>query len=140
MEPIILLVWFFLAVGVGVLAGNRGRNGVGYFLLALLLSPLLGLIAVLVSRDLEAEARADQQRTWDHQRELAALQALTGAPKTVTTPVRDLNSWVLKPPPAEAPQLVADELQKLLTLKQAGALTEDEFAQQKRRLLDGGAG
>ncbi|HET6963629.1 MAG TPA: SHOCT domain-containing protein [Acidimicrobiales bacterium] len=36
---------------------------------------------------------------------------------------------------AVAPVLVADELAKLVELRQAGALTEEEFAAQKARLL-----
>ena len=44
--------WFVLSVAVGVLASNRGRSGVGWFLLAALLTPLLGFILVLVAKDL----------------------------------------------------------------------------------------
>ena len=38
-------------------------------------------------------------------------------------------------PAAPTPALVADELAKLVQLRDAGALTEDEFAAQKARLL-----
>lgn len=46
----IFLGWAILAVVVGVIAGNRGRSGFGWFLLSLLLSPLIGLILVLALR------------------------------------------------------------------------------------------
>jgi len=38
-------------------------------------------------------------------------------------------------PPAPTPMLVADELAKLVQLRDAGALTNEEFAAQKARLL-----
>jgi hypothetical protein len=38
---IIVLCWFVLAIVVGVAAGGRGRSEVGWFALALILSPLI---------------------------------------------------------------------------------------------------
>ena len=40
----IVLGWIVLSVVAGVIAGSRGRNGGGYFLLSLILSPLVGII------------------------------------------------------------------------------------------------
>ena len=45
----IFLFWIFLAILVGVVASNWGRSGFGYFLLAVLLSPLLGGIILLAA-------------------------------------------------------------------------------------------
>lgn len=46
------LGWFFLAIAVGVYASNhRGRSGFGWFLLSLLISPLVAFILVLVMKD-----------------------------------------------------------------------------------------
>jgi zinc-ribbon domain len=39
---------------VGVMAGNRGRSGAGWFLLAVVISPLLAFIFCIASRDLSA--------------------------------------------------------------------------------------
>jgi choline-glycine betaine transporter len=36
------LYWIGLALVVGIAAGHRGRSGVGWFFLSLLISPLLG--------------------------------------------------------------------------------------------------
>lgn len=44
-----VIVWFALSIVAGVIAGNKGRSGFGFFLLALLLSPLVGIIAALVA-------------------------------------------------------------------------------------------
>jgi hypothetical protein len=47
----VLFVWLFFAVIVGVVAGQRGRTGFGWFLLANILSPLLAGVLLLVLRN-----------------------------------------------------------------------------------------
>jgi hypothetical protein len=44
-----LLVWLVLSVLVAVLADARGRSGVAFFLMALLLSPLVAFLWVMVA-------------------------------------------------------------------------------------------
>lgn len=39
--------WIVLSIAVGVIAGSKGRTGFGYFMLSLLLSPLIIGIVVL---------------------------------------------------------------------------------------------
>jgi hypothetical protein len=36
-----LIVWFALSIVAAVIAGNKGRSGFGFFLLAAILSPLV---------------------------------------------------------------------------------------------------
>lgn len=56
-----LLVWLVCSVIIGVIASSRGRSGVGWFLIAALLSPLIGLILVLVfQKKGEAAAAVDE--------------------------------------------------------------------------------
>lgn len=43
----IFLLWFVGAIVVAIIAGSRGRNGFGWFVLAIMLSPLLMGILVL---------------------------------------------------------------------------------------------
>lgn len=45
----IFLFWIVLAIAVGAYASSKGRSGVGFFFLSLLLSPLIGFIWVAVS-------------------------------------------------------------------------------------------
>ena len=45
----IFLFWFGFSLVVGVIASGRGRSFWGYAFLAMLLSPLIGLVIVLVS-------------------------------------------------------------------------------------------
>ena len=52
-------MWFLLSVAVGILASNRGRSGVGWMLIAAILSPLLGFIFLLVAKDLSKTAPAE---------------------------------------------------------------------------------
>jgi hypothetical protein len=52
-------VWVLLAVAVAVFAARRGRSAVLWFVLALLLSPVLGLLFLAVSRDLSARPAGD---------------------------------------------------------------------------------
>lgn len=45
----IVFLWFVLSVMVGYAAIRKGRSGVGFMLLSLLVSPLIGGLGVLVS-------------------------------------------------------------------------------------------
>lgn len=51
----IAFLWFVFAVVVGVAASARGRNGAGWFVLALIISPLVALPLVLVMRRQDSE-------------------------------------------------------------------------------------
>jgi hypothetical protein len=44
-----VVLWIGLSLVAGVIAAHKGRSGVGFFLLALLLSPLIGLLAAAVA-------------------------------------------------------------------------------------------
>lgn len=44
----ILAIWLVFAIIVGVVANGRGRSAIGWFLLALLISPLIAIIVLLV--------------------------------------------------------------------------------------------
>lgn len=48
MEFVVFLVWVGLCIGVGMLADSRGRSGVGWGFFSFLLSPIIGLIIVLI--------------------------------------------------------------------------------------------
>jgi phosphate/sulfate permease len=63
----IFFFWIIFAILVGAYAGNKGRSGVGFFFLSLLISPLVGfLIAALVKANKEAIAdRSDMKKCPD---------------------------------------------------------------------------
>lgn len=45
------IIWVVLAILCGVLASKKNRSFLGYFLLSIVLSPLIGFIAILVMGD-----------------------------------------------------------------------------------------
>src|SRR5262245_57853135 len=51
----IFILWLLLAIVVGIAARARGRSGFAFFILAVILSPLIGLIIVLVLPNLRHE-------------------------------------------------------------------------------------
>ncbi len=52
----IVVLWLLFSLVVGVAAGSRGRSGVGWFALSLIITPLFGLILVLVLPNKRAKA------------------------------------------------------------------------------------
>ncbi len=56
----ILLFWIIFAILVGAYAGKKGRSSLGYFFLALALSPLIAFLILLILG--ENRARVDEQR------------------------------------------------------------------------------
>jgi phosphate/sulfate permease len=44
----IFLIWIGLAALVGVYANSKGRSGIGFFFLSIIISPLLGFILALL--------------------------------------------------------------------------------------------
>ena len=44
----IIIIWFGLSVIAGVIASNKGRSGIGFFTLAMFLSPLIGILAAAI--------------------------------------------------------------------------------------------
>lgn len=45
------LVWFILCILVAMFANKKGRSGIVYFLLSIVISPLIGFIVVLILGD-----------------------------------------------------------------------------------------
>lgn len=69
MEVIFLWVGFAIIVGVG--ANTRGRNGPGWGVLALLISPLIaGLLLLALPRCEKHDPTVKRVSNWEHWREL----------------------------------------------------------------------
>jgi hypothetical protein len=45
----IFIFWLFLSIIAAIIANKKGRSGIGFFFLSVLLSPLIGIIAALVA-------------------------------------------------------------------------------------------
>ncbi|MFS0828872.1 SHOCT domain-containing protein [Pseudomonas phoenicis] len=119
MGALIIALWIFLSMGVGMLASSKGRSFWGFTLLSLFTSPLLGLIIGLIVSDLNEESAREAQLATDNERHLESIKAIarSNAGSAASTPS------------------IADELEKLADLKTRGVLTEDEFNKQKQALL-----
>ena len=59
----IVLVWVALSLAVGLLAVKRGRSGIGWGLGALVFSPLLAVIFLMLSRNLSEASDAPHPNT-----------------------------------------------------------------------------
>jgi len=46
----LFLFWIAFSVIAGAIAANKGRSAFGFFLLAVILSPLIGIICALIAR------------------------------------------------------------------------------------------
>jgi hypothetical protein len=132
-----LVIWALLSGGIAALADSRGRSSVGFFLMSFLLSPLLGLIVVLVMSNLSAEEEKavtrrreeesrEKLRAQEHERQLESIKAIA-LPKQATPVSASVSSSFVPS--------VADEIRKLGQLREEGLLTDDEFQSQKVALL-----
>lgn len=72
MEP--LIIWFVLAIAVGYGASQKGRNGFGWFLVALIFSPLIGGLFVLAMKAQHVAVKSLPAP--DHAATLASLASL----------------------------------------------------------------
>lgn len=126
-----LVLWTFLAAIMAAWANSRGRNGAGFFLISFFGSPLLALIILLVTKDLAAEsekekqrlldeAKANEERAREHEKQLESIRALRSEPAASAH--------------AGRPSAV-DELERLAALLEKGLLTEQEFQAQKAAVL-----
>ena len=59
----IFIPWLFLSIIAGVIAINKGRSGIGFFLLSIILSPLIGIIAALVAGEDRAKVEENKIAT-----------------------------------------------------------------------------
>jgi hypothetical protein len=132
---LIVIAWFAMCLGAALLAESRGRSALGYFALSLLLSPILGLIIILLKTNLNEEAaaqaerireeeRRETERRREHERQLESLKVLAKAPLEPGNTSNKLQ-----------PTSLADELTKLAQLRDQGILTDEEFAHQKQVIL-----
>lgn len=100
-----LIFWFIFCVIVGAIATSKERNFIGWTLLAFLISPFIAGIIVLVLPKLKSN--------FEYKMEVQKM-------------IDSGNKNKIN---------ISDEIQKLFTLKETGAITPDEFELQKKKLL-----
>jgi len=114
-----------------------GRPGlVGTVARTAVISGTASAVSNNVSRRQSARAQQSQaaaqheQQQWDQQQQWAAQQA-AAPPPTPYAPA------AAEPAPAGSGDATIDKLKELADLKAQGILTDDEFAEQKARILAG---
>ena len=121
----VFVLWALFSAGVGYLASERGRSWIAFFLFALLLSPVLALIVLLVMPNARLERMREEDRRRQHERDLESIKEIAKSAAASPEPKAvDMNASSL-----------ADELGKLAALKDKGVLTEAEFNRLKMDLL-----
>ena len=122
----IVFFWLLLAAGVGLLANSRGRSGFGFFLLSAVLSPLLGLIVVLVTKSPKEQEERERLSRQEHERQLESIKAIAATSAPSALHANASSTSVVS---------VADEIMKLGELRERGLLTDAEFQSQKVAIL-----
>ena len=59
---VLVVLWLLFAILIGVAAKARGRFGIGWFLLAILLSPLIAGVILALLPDLRTQALLEEIR------------------------------------------------------------------------------
>lgn len=62
---VVIFFWLGFSIAVAVAADNRGRSSIGWFFLALLISPLLAGLFLLASSNLKNQPPAGEDATID---------------------------------------------------------------------------
>lgn len=118
--------WLIFSGVVAYIASSRGRLAFDYFLLSVLLSPLVGLVILLTKPNLVEESKKTRLRREEQERQIEALRSAQGP---------GAQDDALRLDPAASGRLVADELEKLANLLAKGVLTAEEFQARKALLL-----
>lgn len=113
----IFLGWIIFSLVVGFVGSDRKIGFGGAFFLSLLLSPIIGLIVTLVSKNIKDE-EYKRRILKAQQKQQEALNRLSS--KSISTS----NTSII------------EELEKLKKLKDSDVITEEEFLKLKKKLLD----
>jgi hypothetical protein len=106
----IFLLWLAFSFMAAYVAANKGRSGFGFFMLSLVLSPLIGFIAALIAK-----------------------------PIIPTPPIKFKPSEPIDSSSSKSSNLAdssAEKLKALNKLKEDGLITEEEFEQKRAKLID----
>lgn len=109
----IFIGWIVFSIIVGALGSGRKIGFAGAFFLSLLLSPVIGLIITLFSKDKEDEKYKQEVLSTQKQQQ-ETLSDIQDNAKTTS---------------------ISDELNKLKKMKDNGLLNDEEFQKAKEKLL-----
>lgn len=76
----ILIIWLLFGIVCAVIASNKGRSGLGWFLIGVLLGPFGLILALVVSKNVEAVENASlssgEMKKCPHCAELVKREAI----------------------------------------------------------------
>lgn len=116
------IIWILFSIGVGVLASNRGRNGLWWTFVSLVGSPLLALIVLIFIPDLTAQETQMIQVQNEYSRRIEENKAQEEA--NILESKKILSSEY------------AASFDKLDNLVKNQILTNDEFAERKAKQIN----
>lgn len=108
----IFFLWVIFSLVVGFIGSGRKIGFWGALICSILLSPLIGLIIALASKNLETQ-HYERELVRSQQKQEQSLENLTHSKTSIT-----------------------DELLKLKALRKQNEISETEFQQLRRRLID----
>jgi hypothetical protein len=114
---VIFFGWIIFSFILGFIGSSRTAGFWGTFLVSLILSPLVGFVILLFSKNIQDE---EYKANVLKQLEISKEKSVPVVPKSV----QEKNADNLK------------QLEKLFELKEKGIITVEEFDQQKAKLLN----
>lgn len=109
----IVFFWILFSLLVGMLGNSRTIGFWGAFLISLILSPFIGFIIAIISKDKEEEKRKEEMRINQQQQTQVLQQTLNKGNQ----------------------QNVADELERIARLKEQGHITDEEYMKLKNKII-----
>ena len=58
-----VVFWLFFSIIAGVIAARKGRSGIGFFFLSILLSPLIGIISAIIATPNQNQVENDKVKS-----------------------------------------------------------------------------
>jgi hypothetical protein len=113
-----ILGWIILSFVIGFVGSGRKIGFWGAFFLSLLLSPIIGLIITLVSKNKDDEVYKKEVLETQKSQEEA------------------LNKIIKSKESESSKKSVADELEKLKKLKEENSITGEEYEKLKNKLIN----
>lgn len=114
----VIIFWIVFSLVVGAIGSGRKIGFFGAFFLSLLLSPLIGLIVALVSKDKGDEAYKAK-----------ILEAQKSQQETLTNLSQPKQDDI-------SSRSIADELGKLKKLRDDNSISDEEYQKLKDRLIN----
>ena len=109
----IIWIWLLITVFIDVFRSDMSGWAKAAWVIFVILLPLLGVLVYLIAEGGNMQKRATKSAADQQAAQAAYIQSVAGGGDTT-----------------------ADQLEKLQSLRESGALTDDEYQQQKQKVLN----